>query len=338
MNQVATATPPTLAQELDQRTEQFAAVLPSHISVDRFKSVVVTAVNNNQKLLSADRRSFFNACVKAAQDGLLPDNREGALIIYTSNVKDKAGNWQKLDMVQWQRMVFGVRKQIRNSGQVSDIFADVVREGDVFEAYRTDEKVHYKHEKNHWKRGKTLGAYSFVRFLDGSCEYETMSVEEMWEVWKKSSKAKDKDGKPTGMWKDHTDEAFKKTVLHRHAKQLPLTNELMNIAARVDDDDVVDVDAVTHQQVPARPQRSDYSLIDQSGEPERVIEESTGEIALAEPAPDPRSVAFEIGQSAESDTSKSINSYPDEYKGNKVLIDAFQDGFREAQRAKREPT
>ena len=64
-------------QELGGMEEQFKAALPAHIPVERFMRVLMTAIQNNPDLLGVERRSLWNAAMKAAQDGLLPDGREG---------------------------------------------------------------------------------------------------------------------------------------------------------------------------------------------------------------------------------------------------------------------
>ena len=61
--------------QLDTMIGQFAAVLPRHIPVERFGRVVLTAVQTNPVLSNVERRSLWNACMKAAQDGLMPDGR-----------------------------------------------------------------------------------------------------------------------------------------------------------------------------------------------------------------------------------------------------------------------
>src|SRR5690349_12093399 len=67
---------------LEKMTPNLALALPKHIPVERFKRVILTALNLNPDLVGADRRSLFNAAQKAAQDGLVPDGREGALVIF----------------------------------------------------------------------------------------------------------------------------------------------------------------------------------------------------------------------------------------------------------------
>ena len=65
----------TLNQQLTTRADQFRMVLPNHISVEKFQRTVLTAVQNDPELLNADRQSLLLACMKCAQDGLLPDKR-----------------------------------------------------------------------------------------------------------------------------------------------------------------------------------------------------------------------------------------------------------------------
>ena len=78
----------TVREELAPLRPQISAMLPSHISVETFESVSLTAVQNNPSLLDADRQSLFVACMNAANDGLLPDKREGAFVVYNEKVKD----------------------------------------------------------------------------------------------------------------------------------------------------------------------------------------------------------------------------------------------------------
>lgn len=84
--------------QMMDREAQFKAALPAHIPVERFMRVILTAIQNNPALLQVSRKSLFNAAVKAAQDGLLPDSREGAIVPY----KDEA---------QWLPMIAGLRKK-----------------------------------------------------------------------------------------------------------------------------------------------------------------------------------------------------------------------------------
>jgi recombination protein RecT len=112
--------------QLDTMVGQFGAVLPKHIPVERFGRVVLTAVQTNPDLLNVDRRSMWNACMKAAQDGLLPDGRLGALVVY----KDRKRN---TSLAQWLPMIAGIRQKVRNSGEVATWEVHNVHEKDLFD-------------------------------------------------------------------------------------------------------------------------------------------------------------------------------------------------------------
>lgn len=58
---------------LEKQKGEIAKALPEDIPAERFIRTALTAVQVNPDLLDADRQSLFIACMKAAQDGLLPD-------------------------------------------------------------------------------------------------------------------------------------------------------------------------------------------------------------------------------------------------------------------------
>lgn len=282
-----------IERALDALGPQFATALPAHIPMERFRRVVMTAISSNPDLARADRRSLFNSAVKAAQDGLLPDGRDGALIVYNTRqkIKDQSGErWESVPMVQWQRMIAGVRKLIRNSGEIADLWAEVVYEKDEFD-YQLGlnrDLIHKPAFQMTLKdRGKIIAAYSVAKFKDGGISFDVMSADEIWDTWRKASKQKDKDGNPTGMWKDYPSEAFKKTVVKRHAKQLPMSTDLDDLVR--DDEELYDFknasDGARPAPVPARPQLTDFTDVQTQPEPEavtEVVDAETGEVTEAE--------------------------------------------------------
>lgn len=97
--------------QLESRARDIQSALPAHIGPEKFQRTVMTAVAQNPDLLRADRQSLILACYKAAQDALLPDGREAALV--TFNTRQKVdGQWQTVKQVQYMPMVYGLRKKI----------------------------------------------------------------------------------------------------------------------------------------------------------------------------------------------------------------------------------
>lgn len=246
-----------LNEQLEQRSSQFQAALPAHIPVERFKRVVLTAIQQNPKLATADRPTLFTSAMKAAQDGLLPDGREGALVIYNTKIK-VGGQDQWVDAVQWIPMVAGLRKKVRNSGQIATWDVKAVFERDEF-LYEEGLDVILKHKPYlDGPAGELKAVYSVCKMKTGEVSIDVMAK---WQVdrIRAMSKAKDK-----GPWVDHYVEMAKKTVARRHSKVLPMNTDLDDLIRR--DDDLYDMEGASDKQsAPARrPQLSDFTEVESS--------------------------------------------------------------------------
>lgn len=83
--------------DLDRQQKELELVLPKHVDLGGFCRIVLTAVSSNEKLASADRTSLLAACMDAAEDGLLPDGREGAIVPYFSKrANGYTASWQPM--------------------------------------------------------------------------------------------------------------------------------------------------------------------------------------------------------------------------------------------------
>lgn len=205
---------------------EYRAALPAHIPVERFTRVVMTAVVNNPSLLEADRRSLFEASMKAASDGLLPDGREGALVIYSTKIKGMDGaRDQWIKKVQWMPMIGGVLKKVRNSGELISISAHVVYSNDEF-SYELGDDERIVHRPALDSRGKPRLLYAIAKLKDGGVYREVMTVADVEKI-RAVSRAKD-DG-PWAVW---WDEMARKTVLRRLAKRLPMSSDLDDLIRR----------------------------------------------------------------------------------------------------------
>lgn len=211
-------------QTLVTMKDQFSKALPPQIQSDKFVRVVINAIQNNQDLLAADRASLYNACNKAAQDGLLPDGREGAIVVYNSKIGKIA---------QWMPMIAGLMKKVRNSGEISTWSLQVVKENDVF-TYELGDEEKISHKPAIKNRGKTIGAYSIATLRTGEKSREFMNVEEV-EAIRGRSRAKD-----SGPWVTDYDEMCKKTIARRHSKRLPMSTDLDSFIRQ--DDNLVNLD------------------------------------------------------------------------------------------------
>jgi recombination protein RecT len=208
--------------QLDKMQGQFALALPEHVSPEKFVRVVMTAVQGNADLLKASRQSLFGAAMKCAQDGLLPDGREAALVTYGQQV-------------QYLPMIAGVLTKVRRSGELLSIAAHVVYENDAF-TYTLGDNEHIDHQPClTGSRGKAVAVYAVAKTKDGGIYREVMSVEEVNAV-RNVSRAKN-----AGPWVQWWSEMARKTVLRRLSKRLPMSTDLQQVFDR--DNDHYDLNA-----------------------------------------------------------------------------------------------
>lgn len=200
---------------------QFKMALPNHISPEKFLRVAQTAIANNPNLLKADRTSLYSACMALAQQGMLPDGREASLVCFGDRVTP---------LIMYQ----GILKKVRNSGELSTIMSEIVYEKDVFKYWIDSDGQHLNHEPLMFgDRGKVLGAYALAKLKDGSLYCEMMSEQQILEVKKVSRSA------GAGPWSGPFFlEMYKKTVIRRLSKRLPLSTDL-DMVFKADDEDIV---------------------------------------------------------------------------------------------------
>ncbi len=247
-------------QQVKASLGEFVAALPSHMPAERFVRVLVTAVQTNPELLEAERRSLFSSALKCAQDGLLPDGREAALVIFKDFRRGK--------IVQYQPMVAGIRKKVRNSGEIADWNAHVVYAKDEFEYERGDdpfikhkdylpkpierlpdesEADFAKRSAAHFDRGPIIAAYSIAILKGGEKSREVMSIGDIEAIRERSTawKAFVAGHIKTTPWQTDRGEMCKKTVVKRHSKVLPMSTDLDDLLRR--DDNLYQHDQAAHE-------------------------------------------------------------------------------------------
>ncbi|HVK42705.1 MAG TPA: recombinase RecT [Phenylobacterium sp.] len=202
--------------DVQRMEKQFALALPDHVSPEKFVRVVMTAINTNPELQKADRQSVLAAAMKCAQDGLMPDGREAALVTY--------GN-----RASYLPMIAGVLTKVRRSGELETINAHVVYDKDVWSYTLGDEERIEHRPYMEGDRGKAIAVYAIAKTKDGGIYREVMSVSEVEQV-RNVSRAKG-----NGPWVQWWGEMARKTVLRRLSKRLPMSTDLQQVFQRDDD-------------------------------------------------------------------------------------------------------
>lgn len=203
-----------LKNNIEKLGPQFKAALPNHISVKKFTRVLMTAVSTNPTLAQANRTSLFAACMNLAQQGLLPDSREAAIVTF----KNKEGQ----HIAQAMPMVAGILKKVRNSGELASITSQIVHKNDKFKFWVDGDGEKLEHEPLMFgERGDRIGVYALAKTKDGALYVEVLTTEQVMAVKAASRSAK------YGPWAGpFEDEMWKKTAIRRLSKRLPMSTDL----------------------------------------------------------------------------------------------------------------
>jgi recombination protein RecT len=206
------ATSSAVQQLQDSEFEhQIELAVPEGVSPRQVLRAAATAVLENPALAAANlRASLLQATLKCAQDGLLPDARDAAFVIYKSKV-------------QYQPMIGGLRRVAADHGW--SITTHVVHEHDQFAPDFDENRAGFQRAPLGQERGDPIGAYALGLHREGMRMLEVMDIEEIEKV-RNVSRAKDK-----GPWVDWWDQMAEKTVGKRLFKRLPLDPKDRRIAS-----------------------------------------------------------------------------------------------------------
>lgn len=233
----------TIVATIDRQQDKYTGILPSNVNWNDFRNAFLVSVQMNPRLLDADRQSLWLGLQRAASDGLKPDGREGALVIFGDDAEDEEGNAvpsaaKGKKKVVWMPMVAGLIKLVRNTGRVANIRAKLIYRGERVIITDEDGKETYKHVREIDQNSEIddspaniIGAFAVVNYKDGFWEMEPMSRRQIDRV-KATSRAK-KGSAPWNVWYD---EMAKKTVLRRLIKRLDKSSELQQVAQALEED------------------------------------------------------------------------------------------------------
>lgn len=209
--------------QMDAQVAEITKTIPAGMTAERFMGIMQTSVLRDPKLLTADRSSLWLSARQCAQDGLVPDGKEAALVRF----------WNKkmgCEVVQYFPMVFGIIKRVRNSGDVSGLVAAIVYAGDTFRHWIDDQGEHVIYEASDSSdRTSMTKVFAMAKLKDGTIMVEVMTPAEI-ERTRSVSRAKD-----DGPWVNWFEEMAKKTVIRRLAKRLPVSEASQALIRRVDD-------------------------------------------------------------------------------------------------------
>jgi phage RecT family recombinase len=215
---------------------EIKAGLPATITPERFQAAFVTALAKDPNIGTCDPSSVRMALLQCAADGLVPDGRRAALVVFNDS---RAGK----KVCQYIPMVQGIIARARELGEILSVTANVVFAYDVFEVDETDPSA-TKHVRKSLSedRGAPVGAYVIFRDDNGRVVHREIMTKREIEAARAVSRAKNSPA-----WSIWADEMWRKTVIRRGSKYVPMSDSLRAIIER--EDQYADFKDVTPPQV-----------------------------------------------------------------------------------------
>jgi recombination protein RecT len=221
-----------IKQELANALARAMPVLPSHLrnqeTAQRMMRIVWNAVQKNPRLLDCTPDSIGNSALTACELGLETNVIGHAFLVPFWNNKKNCLECQLMPGYK------GLLKLARNSGTVASIYADVVRDGDIFD-YEKGTSPFLRHKPNaDDPEARITHAYFVVKFTNGESQFEVMNRSQIERVMQKTQSKDRKTGEVYGPWIDNFEEMAKKTVVKRGLKLVEASVEVERAVAMDD--------------------------------------------------------------------------------------------------------
>lgn len=214
--------------------EKFRQVLPPDVSLDRFTRVTLTAIQKNPSVLECDRATLYNACIDAANRGLMPDGKEGAIVSF----RQKDGP----PKAQFMPMPEGIIKELAKAGVKAHAVS--IYEKDSRRIWNDDDGQHFLHELVVFgDRGERIGAVAWAKDGSGHCYVEAMNMDDLLRV-AQTSRSKDRNGNIVGPWAQWPERMEQKSALHRLRKRIAILGA-DDVVERLQADEEADTDTNT---------------------------------------------------------------------------------------------
>ncbi len=197
------------ATVLASNLKSIESILPKHMDAGRLCRMSLNALMKNPALAECTKDSFLMSVLNCGEMGLEPSLGQAALVPYKRQV-------------QCQPMYQGLIDLARRSGQISTIYAEVVRDSDKFQ-YELGLDPVLKHTPDPEKAGELMYVYAVAKLKDGSGQFVVLTKAEVEKVRNASPAAKAKESP----WNTWPEEMWKKTAIKRLCKFLPKSTELM---------------------------------------------------------------------------------------------------------------
>lgn len=235
---------------------RIAAALPKHLTADRIIQMAATTIHRNPAIAKCSPASLLGSIMQASILGFPPVDALG-YCYFVPYGKD----------VQFQIGYKGFIELARRSGRVKMVYAEVVREGDEFEA-NFGLNPDLKHKPAFDSTKPLTHVYAVCQFTDGGYNFVVLSKSDVERLRMRNPMQK---GSPAGAWATDYEAMAKGKALKQLSKYLPL-----NIDTQADlatDEAVLQPESFTAGRVKTEDIQYDDA---------QIIDPETGEITKAD--------------------------------------------------------
>lgn len=212
----------SFADGLKTHWPKIEAVLPRHMSSERMFQMAVSTYNHEPELAKCDIATFLSCLMRCSALGLEPSSVDGLGRAYILPFYNKRTQRKEATFILGYK---GMIDLARRSGEIRDISARAVHEGDEF-SYEFGLDEHLRHVPGTGERTpETLThVYMVCHFKDGGHYIDVMTRAEV-DAIRERSKAKD-----AGPWVTDYIAMAIKSVVRRAFKFLPVSVEAQQAA------------------------------------------------------------------------------------------------------------
>ena len=209
-----------LGAYLEQKKQVLRRIAPKGADVDKIVSLAMFEAAKNERLLQCSPQSVYMALAKACQLNLVAGG-----VLHRAHMVPIWNSKRRTHEAELWIDYTGLMELVRRSGEIANFVARVVHEGEDFQHYfdLEDGEV-LQHRPNYdGDVGAPKLAYAVCFFKDGQRQVEVMRKDQIEKIRDNSRSG------GSGPWKTHTEEMWRKTVIRRICKYLPLTAEAKTV-------------------------------------------------------------------------------------------------------------
>jgi len=204
----------TLAAELVELKPEISKALPSHLDGERMTRIALTALRTTPKLNQCTLPSFLGSVLTLAQLGLEPNTPLAQAYLIPRSSK---GSMQCTTMIGYA----GMLDIVYRSGKVALVYAEVVREGDIFDYdLGLDRKLIHKPVGD--EDASMTHVYAVAELMNGHKAFVVLTANQ---VIKRKLSAQG-TASASSPWNSYPEEMWKKSAVRALWKYLPRSPEI----------------------------------------------------------------------------------------------------------------